>query len=437
LQVQPQGDFFDPRCRHTNTRYWPLRMASVFPCMAFGASRPRSPAKCVFNTSNDRLPGDPHGTLPTSAQIVTMTAGPRFGKLRSQRRGPRKPRHAQGAKRLRVRELSPVVSNCARRSRSGTTLQRKRDFPASARVDTRALTKKLRVGRADGKSRLSNSAPSRTPRRWGRLARGWEGTWGGADLRQRDSTCKEPFVWKRRRSRELSKSPLVPRRDALGHGHVPSRKFRVAAFGLTGAKRTIYRKKLVRPLASKVIGVFPASTTAEQSPRSTVRDCVFLCPTGPRRFRAALALSSNKTVAPASAEVTRPSGFCLGPPGMITHALGGRHSSSKFGPPRGQPKPREGNVETEAGSITGPEPRVCDRNPRAFPQRGAHRHRVQPETDKQHGPRAAPTGSCRSSAFQYPPEGGPGPSDRRSPVCGFSTGWSGKRARRESSRSPS
>ena len=223
-----------------------LEDGSVFRGIAFGADATIA-GECVFNTSMtgyQEILTDPS----YFGQIVTMTAAQigNYGinEEDAEAAGPK----ASG---FVVRELSPVVSNWRSKQSLGDYLA-KNGIPGISEVDTRAITKKLRVEGAM-KSCLS-TLPISDEEAVSR-ARGWKDM-AGADY-VKDVTCKEPYVWRDDLPANFN-TAYVPVGTTFGTPSTPTKKFRVAAFDY-GAKRTIYRK-LVRH--GFEVQVFPASATA-------------------------------------------------------------------------------------------------------------------------------------------------------------------------------
>jgi len=360
-----------------------LEDGSVFRGMAFGASATIA-GECVFNTSMtgyQEILTDPS----YFGQIVTMTAAQigNYG-VNAEDAEAATPK-ASG---FVVRELSPVVSNWRATQSLGDYLAAN-GIPGISEVDTRALTKKLRV---DGAMKSCLSTLPLSDAEAVALARGWKDM-AGADY-VKDVTCKEPFVWSDDDPANFN-PPYVPVGTTLGTAHVPSRKFRVAAFDY-GAKRTIYRK-LVRH--GFEVMVFPASTTAEQVEEHRP-DCVFLS-NGPGD-PAALAYL-HKTVAQLLPKYPT-FGICLGHQ-MITHALGGTTFKLKFGH-RGGNQPVK-NVETERVSITAQNHGFAT-DPESIRSRGAIVTEYNLNDNTVEGLRHK---ELPVFCVQYHPEAAPGPSD--------------------------
>jgi carbamoyl-phosphate synthase small subunit len=305
-----------------------LEDGSVFRGVAFGADATIA-GECVFNTSMtgyQEILTDPS----YFGQIVTMTAAQigNYG-INDEDAEAAAPK-ASG---FVVRELSPVVSNWRSRLSLGDYL-RANGIPGISEVDTRALTKKLRV---DGAMKSCLSTLPIPESEAIALARGWKDM-AGADY-VKDVTCREPFIWRGDDAANFN-APYVPVGTSFGAASTPVRKFRVAAFDY-GAKRTIYRK-LVRH--GFEVQVFPAAATAAQIDEHRP-DCVFLS-NGPGDPAALGYL--HETVADLLARYPV-FGICLGHQ-MITHALGGTTFKLKFGH-RGGNQPVK-NVETDKVSIT-------------------------------------------------------------------------------------
>jgi carbamoyl-phosphate synthase small subunit len=300
----------------------------VFRGTAFGADATIA-GECVFNTSMtgyQEILTDPS----YFGQIVTMTAAQigNYG-VNDEDAEAATPK-ASG---FVVRELSPVVSNWRSRLSLGDYLSAN-GIPGISEVDTRALTKRLRV---DGAMKCCLSTLPIEDGEAVERARGWKDM-AGADY-VKDVTCREPFVWSED-APENHNAAYVPVGTAFGTSHPPSRKFRVAAFDY-GAKRSIYRK-LVRH--GFEVHVFPAAATAAQVEERRP-DCVFLS-NGPGDPAALPYI--YKTVTELLPKYPM-FGICLGHQ-MITHALGGATFKLKFGH-RGGNQPVK-NVETGRVSIT-------------------------------------------------------------------------------------
>ena len=286
-----------------------LEDGSVFRGLAFGADATVA-GECVFNTSMtgyQEILTDPS----YFGQIVTMTAVQigNYGINEADVEAS-----APKATGFVVRELSPVVSNW-RSQMSLDTYLKTYGIPGISDVDTRALTKKLRV---DGAMKCCLSTLPISDEEAVKRARGWQDM-AGSDY-VKDVTCKAPFIWSPS-APENHNTPYRPVGTTLGTIHPPAKLFRVAAFDY-GAKYSIYRKLVNHGFE---VEVFPAMAPAELV-KEHKPDAIFLS-NGPGD-PAALAYVHNTVTA------LLPDfpifGICLGHQ-MITHALGGTTYKLKFG----------------------------------------------------------------------------------------------------------
>jgi carbamoyl-phosphate synthase small subunit len=305
-----------------------LEDGSVFRGVAFGADATIA-GECVFNTSMtgyQEILTDPS----YFGQIVTMTAVQigNYGVNAEDEEAA-----APKCSGFVVREVSPVVSNWRSTMALGDYLA-KYGIPGISEVDTRALTKKLRV---DGAMKSCLSTLPLGDEEAVARARGWSDM-AGSDY-VKDVTCREPFVWRADDPARFN-TQYLPAGTTGGATHTPAKKFRVAAFDY-GAKYTIYRK-LVRH--GFEVHVFPARTTAAEI-RAHGVDGVFLS-NGPGDPAALPYI--HQTVTELLPEFPT-FGICLGHQ-MITHALGGTTFKLKFGH-RGGNQPVK-NLETGKVSIT-------------------------------------------------------------------------------------
>ncbi len=305
-----------------------LEDGSVFHGLAFGADATIA-GECVFNTSMtgyQEILTDPS----YFGQIVTLTA-PMIGNYGvnpedAEANGPK----ASG---LVVRELSPVVSNWRSKLSLGDYL-RKHGIPGISEVDTRALTKKLRV---DGAMKCCLSTLPLAPAEAVAQAKAWRDM-AGSDY-VKDVSCTQPYLW-RSDDPDNFNTAYQPVGTHFGDAPAPAKRFRVAAFDY-GAKYSIYRK-LVRHGFD--VHVMPAGTSAEQI-LELKPDGLFLS-NGPGDPAALPYI--HKTVTALIPQLPT-FGICLGHQ-MITHALGGSTFKLKFGH-RGGNQPVK-NVETGKVSIT-------------------------------------------------------------------------------------
>lgn len=356
-----------------------LEDGSIYRGRAFGADATIT-GECVFNTSMtgyQEIVTDPS----YFGQIVTFTA-PMIGNygVNAEDTEAAVPR-ASG---LVVRELSPIVSNWRATSSLGDYLN-KYGIPGISDVDTRALTKKLRV---DGAMKCCLSTLPISDADAVARARGWHDM-AGSDY-VKDTTCAEPYFWRADDASRFN-APYVPAGTTLGLPQTPAKRFTVAAFDF-GAKYSIFRKLVNHGFDVKV---FPATAAAEQI-KEHAPDGVFLS-NGPGD-PAALAYI-HKTVSGLVPHYPI-FGICLGHQ-MITHALGGTTFKLKFGH-RGGNQPVK-NLETGKVSITAQNHGFAT-DPDSLEKGGAIvteinlndntveglRHRVLPVFSVQYHPEAAP-----------------------------------------------
>jgi carbamoyl-phosphate synthase small subunit len=211
---------------------------------------------------------------------------------------------------------------------------KKYGIPGISEVDTRALTKKLRV---DGAMKCCLSTLPLTDAEAIARARDWRDM-AGSDY-VKDTTCVAPYIWGANDSTRYN-AQYLPVGTTGGATITPTKKFKVAAFDY-GAKYTIFRK-LVRH--GFEVQVFPATATHEQVREAGV-DCLFLS-NGPGDPSALPYI--HKTVTALLPDYPT-FGICLGHQ-MVTHALGGSTYKLKFGH-RGGNQPVK-NLETGKVSIT-------------------------------------------------------------------------------------
>ncbi len=305
-----------------------LEDGSVFRGAAFGADATIA-GECVFNTS---LTGYQEIITDPSyfGQIVTLTAV----QIGNYGINPEDDEHAgPRASGLVVREVSPIVSNW-RSTISLSDYLKQHGIPGISEVDTRALTKKLRV---DGAMKCCLSTLPLSDQDAVARARAWQDM-AGSDY-VKDTTCKEPYIWRADDATRFNPEYL-PTGTTLGATPRPNKVFKVAAFDF-GAKYTIFRK-LVRH--GFEVHVFPATATHEQIREHGV-DGIFLS-NGPGDPAALAYIHKTVTALVPDFPIF---GICLGHQ-MITHALGGKTYKLKFGH-RGGNQPVK-NIETGKVSIT-------------------------------------------------------------------------------------
>jgi len=360
-----------------------LEDGSVFHGRAFGADASIA-GECVFNTSMtgyQEILTDPS----YFGQIVTMTAVQigNYG-INAEDAEAAAPKCSGFV----VRELSPVVSNWRSQLPVGDYLAQ-HGIPGISEVDTRALTKKLRV---DGAMKCCLSTLPMSDGEAVRRAKTWRDM-AGADY-VKDVTCREPFLW--RADDAANHNPAyLPVGTTMNVPGVPAKKFRVAAFDY-GAKFTIYRK-LVRH--GFEVQVFPATATAEQV-REHQPDAVFLS-NGPGDPAALPYIHQTVTALLPEFPIF---GICLGHQ-MLTHALGGATFKLKFGH-RGGNQPVK-NLETGRVSITAQNHGFAT-DPKSIENRGAKVTEINLNDNTVEGLRHT---SLPVFSVQYHPEAAPGPND--------------------------
>ena len=360
-----------------------LEDGSVFRGLAFGADATIA-GECVFNTSMtgyQEIITDPS----YFGQIVTMTAVQigNYGINEADAEAA-----APKASGFVVRELSPIVSNW----RSQTSLDaylRRYGIPGISEVDTRALTKKLRV---DGAMRSCLSTLPLSDAEAVAKARAWQ-TMEGADY-VKDVTCKKPYLWRGDDPANHNEAYL-PVGTTFDAPKPLARRFTVAAFDY-GAKFSIYRK-LVRHGFD--VMVFPATATAAEV-NEHKPDAVFLS-NGPGDPAALPYI--HKTVTALLPEYPI-FGICLGHQ-MLTHALGGTTFKLKFGH-RGGNQPVK-NLETGKVSITAQNHGFAT-DPASLESRGARVTEINLNDNTVEGLRH---NTLPVFSVQYHPEAAPGPND--------------------------
>ncbi|HEY5553217.1 MAG TPA: glutamine-hydrolyzing carbamoyl-phosphate synthase small subunit [Opitutaceae bacterium] len=358
-----------------------LEDGSIFRGIAFGA-RATIAGEAVFNTSMtgyQEIITDPS----YFGQIVTMTA-PQIGNygINPEDEESSGPKVAGFV----VRELSPIVSNWRSRMSLGDYLSQ-HGIPGLEDVDTRAITKKLRV---DGAMKACLSTNGISVEEAVARARAWTSI-VGADY-VKDVTCVELFQWD---PRDPTNPPYIPTGTTFGTCPPPLVRHRVAAFDF-GAKHTIYRK-LVRH--GFEVHVFPAAATAAQI-RESAPDGIFLS-NGPGDPAALDYIHRTVTDLMPDFPVF---GICLGHQ-MITHALGASTFKLKFGH-RGGNQPVK-NLETGKVSITSQNHGFAS-DPKSLEERGAVVTEINLNDGTVEGLRHK---ELPVFSVQYHPEAAPGPSD--------------------------
>ncbi len=360
-----------------------LEDGSIFRGRAFGADTTIA-GECVFNTSMtgyQEILTDPS----YFGQIVTMTAVQigNYG-VNDEDTEAAVPKCSGFV----VRELSPVVSNWRSKLSVGDYLAR-HGIPGISEVDTRALTKKLRV---DGAMKCCLSTLPISDAEAVRRAKSWQDM-AGADY-VKDVSCKEPFIWRADEAANHN-DVYLPVGTTMNAAATPTKKFRVAAFDY-GAKFSIYRK-LVRH--GFEVQVFPATATGKQV-REHQPDAVFLS-NGPGDPAALPYIHKTVTNLLPDFPIF---GICLGHQ-MITHALGGTTFKLKFGH-RGGNQPVK-NLETGKVSITAQNHGFAT-DPKSLEKTGAKVTEINLNDNTVEGLRHT---KLPVFSVQYHPEAAPGPND--------------------------
>jgi carbamoyl-phosphate synthase small subunit len=358
-----------------------LEDGSVFRGWAFGA-RATIAGEAVFNTSMtgyQEILTDPS----YFGQIVTMTA-PQIGNYGV---GPEDEESA-GPKvaGFVVRELSPVASNWRSREELGAYLAR-HGIPGLQNVDTRAITKKLRVVGAM-KACLSTEELADEEA----VARARAGSSiVGADY-VKEVTCGQVYVWD---GADPLNQPYLPVGTTLGAAPPPATRYRVVALDC-GAKLSIYRKLARHGFE---VHVLPAAAPAAQV-RELQPDGVFLS-NGPGDPAALGYVHRTVTELLPDFPIF---GICLGHQ-MITHALGASTFKLKFGH-RGGNQPVK-NLETGRVSITAQNHGFAS-DPQSLERAGAVVTEINLNDGTVEGLRH---GELPVFSVQYHPEAAPGPND--------------------------
>lgn len=360
-----------------------LEDGSVFRGLAHGADATIA-GECVFNTSMtgyQEILTDPS----YFGQIVTMTA-PQIGNygINAEDAEAAAPKCSGFV----VREMSPVVSNW----RAQTSLDaylKKYGIPCVSEIDTRALTKKLRV---DGAMKCCLSTLPISDAEAVKLAKEWRDM-AGSDY-VKDVSCKEPYIWRGDDPANYN-AEYLPVGTTMNAPGIPAKKFRVAAFDF-GAKFTIYRKLIRHGFE---VQVFPATATAEQV-REHKPDAVFLS-NGPGDPAALPYIHQTVTGLLKDYPIF---GICLGHQ-MLTHALGGTTYKLKFGH-RGGNQPVK-NLETGRVSITAQNHGFAT-DPKSIEKGGGKVTEINLNDNTVEGLRHT---QLPVFSVQYHPEAAPGPND--------------------------
>jgi carbamoyl-phosphate synthase small subunit len=230
-----------------------------------------------------------------------------------------------------VRELSPVVSNWRATQSLGDYLKN-HGIPGISGVDTRAITKRLRI---HGALKACISTEDISDEQALKRARDWTGIVGKDFVKE--VSCKESYTWDS--SGEKSR-PFTVIGTQLPSTFKQECTHRIVAFDY-GAKRAIYKN--LRRFGFEVI-VLPAHSSVEDA-ISHNPDAIFLSngPGDPSALDYA-----HKTIQSLLPDYPI-FGICLGHQ-VLTHAIGAKTYKLKFGH-RGGNQPVK-NIETEKVAIT-------------------------------------------------------------------------------------
>lgn len=303
-----------------------LEDGTVFRGIAFGSAK-TVVGEAVFNTSMtgyQEILTDPS----YFGQIITMTA-PMIGNygITSEDNEASRPM-VQG---FVVRELSPIASNWRSQQDLPSYLE-EYDIPGLERIDTRALTKKLRV---HGSMKACLSTEAISDEEAVKRAQEWEGLVGVDYVKE--VTCAAPYVYK---ANDSENWPYNPAGSVIRVVADDKPTFRIAALDF-GAKQSIFRELAFHGFE---VHVFPATASVEEI-KAIQPQGIFLS-NGPGDPEAVT--YAHETVRKLIEEFPT-FGICLGHQ-IITHAIGAKTYKLKFGH-RGGNQPIK-NLETDWVAIT-------------------------------------------------------------------------------------
>ncbi|MEM7674107.1 MAG: glutamine-hydrolyzing carbamoyl-phosphate synthase small subunit [Verrucomicrobiota bacterium] len=299
---------------------------TVFRGEAFGASV-TSVGEACFNTSMtgyQEILTDPS----YFGQIVTMTP-PQIGNYGVNWEDPESKQPQ--VKGFVVRELSPNTSNWRSEGTLSEYLE-KYGIPGIQGVDTRSITKKLRVS---GALKCCLSTEEISVDEAIDQAKAWDGMQGKDYVSA--VTCESIYEWDSDGEESIQFTVPGTELDLL---QPKDKRFKVVAFDY-GAKLSIYKKLKLHGFD---VTVLPASTSAEQVDELKP-DCVFLS-NGPGD---PAAVGYAHEIASKLIQKYPTFGICMGHQ-ILTHALGADTFKLKFGH-RGGNQPVK-NLETGKVSIT-------------------------------------------------------------------------------------
>ena len=303
-----------------------LEDGTVFRGIAFGSAK-TVVGEAVFNTSMtgyQEILTDPS----YFGQIVAMTA-PMIGNYGITTEDNEADRPM--VRGFVVRELSPIASNWRSQQDLGSYLEA-HDIPGIEGIDTRTLTKKLRV---HGSMKACLSTEAISDEEAVKRAQEWEGI-VGADY-VKEVTCSAPYVYK---TNDSENWPYNPVGSAIRSASEEKRVFRIAALDF-GAKQSIFRELAHHGFE---VHVFPATSSIEEI-KAIQPEGIFLS-NGPGDPEAVT--YAHETVRELIQEFPT-FGICLGHQ-IICHAIGATTYKLKFGH-RGGNQPIK-NFETDSVAIT-------------------------------------------------------------------------------------
>ena len=302
-----------------------LEDGSVYRGIAFGAAT-TVVGEAVFNTSMtgyQEILTDPS----YYGQIITMTA-PMIGNYGINEEDVEAERPMCAG--FVVRELSPISSNWRATSTLPEYLE-KNGIPGLSGVDTRAITKKLRVS---GAMKCCLSTENISDAEAVSRAKGWEGI-VGADY-VKEVTCDKPYVY----TAPEAGWPYNPVGSKTRAEAEVRPVFRIAALDL-GAKKSIFRELSYHGFE---VHVFPATASVEEI-KAIEPQGIFLS-NGPGDPEPVTYV--HETVRGLIDDYPI-FGICLGHQ-IITHAIGAKTYKLKFGH-RGGNQPVK-NYESDFVAIT-------------------------------------------------------------------------------------
>lgn len=229
-----------------------------------------------------------------------------------------------------VRELSPIASNWRSTSTLSEYLE-KSGIPGVEGVDTRAITKKLRVSGAMkcciSTEDISDEEAVKRAQEWGGIV--------GADF-VKEVTCKAKYVY----GPAEANWPYNPVKSVIRKPSRDREVFKIAALDL-GAKKSIFRELAFHGFE---VHVFPATSTADEI-KAINPDGIFLS-NGPGDPEPVTYVHDTVRALINDYPIF---GICLGHQ-IITHAIGAKTYKLKFGH-RGGNQPVK-NFETDFVAIT-------------------------------------------------------------------------------------